>query len=268
MSASAQSQRRPRILYPKRPETAAMPEHVFAWARGPAGPKLPAMTVRPIADIGHRTAPLTGRFGRYAILAGAALFWSIAGLTLWIGAGVVCPSGSCRVIEFDRQVLGALNALQRPWLDAILTVATWLGSVIVLLPVALALAWRYRRHGQPGAALLLPIAVGGAWLLAHAGKLLVLRPRPDLYPALIAMPADHSFPSAHTLQITAFALAWVLATGSRPGWAGVTAAALIILVVALSRLYLQVHFPSDVVIGMIAGAAWVLGLRLALGARA
>jgi undecaprenyl-diphosphatase len=205
------------------------------------------------------------------MLAGAALFWSMAGLSLWIGAGLVCPSGACRVLEFDRQVLGALNALQRPWLDAILTAATWLGSIIVLLPAALALAWRYRHRGQPGAALLLPIAVGGAWLLAHAGKLLVLRPRPDLYPALIAMPADHSFPSAHTLQITAFAFAWVLAAGSRPGWPGVTAvtaAALIILVVALSRLYLQVHFPSDVVIAMIAGAAWVLGLRFALGARA
>ncbi len=226
------------------------------------------MTVRPIADIGHRTAPFTGRFGRNALLAGAALFWSIAGLTLWIGAGVVCPSGACRVLDLDRQLLGALNALQRPWLDAILMSVTWLGSSIVLVPAALALAWRHRRRGQPGAALLLPIAVGGAWLLAHAGKLLVIRPRPDLYPALIAMPADFSFPSAHTLQITAFAFVWVLAAGSRPGWACVTAAALIILVVALSRLYLQVHFPSDVVIAMIAGAAWVVGLRLALGARA
>jgi len=202
------------------------------------------------------------------MLAGAALFWSMAGLSLWIGAGVVCPNGSCRVLEIDRQLLGALNALQRPWLDAILTAATWLGSIGVLLPVALALAWRYRRRGSPGAALLLSMAVGGAWLLAHAGKLLVVRPRPDLNPALISMPADPSFPSAHTLQITAFAFALVLAADSRPGWAGVVAAALIILVVALSRLYLQVHFPSDVVIGMIAGAAWVVGLRLALGARA
>ncbi|MBK8768374.1 MAG: phosphatase PAP2 family protein [Burkholderiaceae bacterium] len=112
------------------------------------------------------------------------------------------------------------------------------------------------------------MAVGGAWLLAHAGKLLVVRPRPDLYPALIAMPAEFSFPSAHAMQITAFALAWVAAAGWRPGWAGAAAAASIILVVALSRLYLQVHFPSDVAIGVIAGAAWVIGLRLFLGARA
>jgi undecaprenyl-diphosphatase len=186
---------------------------------------------------------------------------------MWLGARVVCPDGVCRALDFDRELLAALHALQRPWLDAIMMAATWLGSIAVLLPVTLALAWRYRR-GPPGAALLLPIAVGGAWLLAHAGKLLVARPRPDLYPALIAMPADPSFPSAHALQITAFAVAWVLGVGSRPRWAAVVAAASVVLAVALSRLYLQVHFPSDVVIGMIAGATWVVGLRLALGARA
>ena len=146
--------------------------------------------------------------------------------------------------------------------------AVFFGSIVVLLPLALALAWRFRRRGQLAAAVMLSLAVGGAALLAHAAKLLVVRPRPDLYPALIATPADLSFPSAHTMQITAFAFAWVLAGGSRPGWAGVTAAALVVLVVALSRLYLQVHFPSDVAIGMIAGATWVVGLRLAVGARA
>lgn len=223
------------------------------------------MTARPIADIGHRTGPSTGRFRRLAALACAAVLWSMAGLSLWIGARVVCPNGSCRVPELDRQLLGALSALQRPWLDAILTAATWLGSIAVLLPVALALAWRYWHRGQPGAAVLLPTAVGGAWLLANSGKLLVARPRPDLYPALISMPADLSFPSAHALQITAFAFAWVLAAGSRPGWAVVVAAALVVVVVALSRLYLQVHFPSDVAIAMIAGAAWVAGLRLFAG---
>jgi membrane-associated phospholipid phosphatase len=247
-----------------------MPEHAFARNRRPAEPLSPANTarVRPNADNAPRIAGFPGRLDRYTMLAGAVAFWSIAGLAMWLGARVVCPDGICRALDFDRELLAALHALQRPWLDAVLTGATWPGSIAVLLPAALALSWRYRRRGPPGAALLLPIAVGGAWLLAHAGKLLVARPRPDLYPALISIPADLSFPSAHTMQITAFAFAWVLAAGSRPGWAGVIAAALIILAVALSRLYLQVHFPSDVVIGMIAGAAWVVGLRLALGARA
>lgn len=247
-----------------------MPEHAFARNHAPAEPTAPAETtqVKPNADNVPCIALRNGQLGRYAMFAGAALFWSIAALSLWIGAGVVCPNGTCRVLDLDRHLLGALNALQRPWLDAILTSVTWLGSIAVLLPLALGLAWRYRRRGPPGAALLLPIAVGGAWLIAHAVKLLVVRPRPELYPALITMPEDLSFPSAHAMQITAFAFAWMLAAGSRPGWASVIAAALIILAVALSRLYLQVHFPSDVVIGMIAGTTWVVGLRLALGARA
>ena len=202
------------------------------------------------------------------MVAGGVAFWSIAALAMWLGARVVCPDGICRPLDVDRELLAALHALQRPWLDAALKGATWLGSIAVLLPVTLGLAWRYRRRGPPGAALLLLIAVGGAWLLAHAGKLLVARPRPDLYPALISMPADPSFPSAHALQITAFAFAWALGVSSRHRWAGVVAAASIILAVALSRLYLQVHFPSDVVMGMIAGATWVFGLRLALGVRA
>jgi undecaprenyl-diphosphatase len=171
------------------------------------------------------------------------------------------------VLELDRQLLGALNTLQRPWLDAVLAAATWTGSIVVLMPVALALAWRYRCRGQPRAALLVPVAVGGAWLLAHAAKLLAARPRPDLHPPLIAMPADLSFPSAHTMQVTAFAFAWLLAAGPRPAPAGVAAAVVVILVVALSRLYLQIHFPSDVAAAVIAGAAWAGGLRLALGAR-
>ena len=238
--------------------------------RHPARPVAPAKPAQAIANAGHapRVARFDGRFGPYAMLAGAGVSWSMAGLVTWVGARVVCPNAGCRVLDIDRQILAALNALQRPWLDAFATAVTALGSIVVLLPAALALAWRYRRRGPPGPALLLPVAVAGAWLLAHAGKWLVARPRPDLYPALIPMPADLSFPSAHALQITAFAFAFVLVLGSRRGWAAVIAAASIVLAVALSRLYLQVHFPSDVAIAMIAGATWVAGLRLALGARA
>jgi len=247
-----------------------MSEHALARKCRPAEPKAPpeATQVRPNADSTPRIALLTGPCGRYTMLAGALAFWSIAGLAVWLGARMVCPHGICRALGFDREILAALHAVQQPWLNASLAAATWLGSISVLLPLSLALAWRYQSRGQCADALLFPLAVGGAWLLAHAGKLLVVRPRPDLYPALIAMPADLSFPSAHATQITAFALACVLAAGSRLGWPILTAGTLIILVVALSRLYLQVHFPSDVIVGMIAGAAWAIGLRLSRGARA
>lgn len=219
-------------------------------------------------DVAHGAEAPTGQLGRYTMVSGAAICWSLGGLAFWLGARFVCPDGSCRALDLDRRVLGSLDALRQPWLDAVMTAVTWLGSIMVLLPLALALAWRRWHLGRHVDALLPAVAVTGAWLLAHLGKLLVARPRPDVHPALISQPADLSFPSAHTMQITAFALAWVLAPGSRPGWGGVAAATSAILGVALSRLYLQVHFPSDVAIAIIAAAAWVVGLRLFLGGRA
>jgi undecaprenyl-diphosphatase len=216
-------------------------------------------------DIGRRGEDLDEVIVRSTTLTGAVAFWGLAWVALWLGAELACPDGTCRVLDFDREVLGILNAQQRPWLDTVMAVTSMFGSILLLLPVALALAWRCYRSGRGAAALLLPVAVVGAWLLAHAGKLLVLRPRPDLYSALVAMPADSSFPSAHAMQITAFALAWLLLAESRPAPAGVVVAVLLVVMVALSRLYLQVHFPSDVVAGIIASAAWVIGLRLWLG---
>jgi len=222
----------------------------------------------PDTAVAHPREPSPGRPGGYATLFGAAISWSMGGLAVWLGARLVCPEGACRALDLDRRVLASLDALRQPWLDAVMTAVTWLGSIIVLLPLALALAWRRWHLGRHVDALLPAVAVTGAWLLAHLGKLLVARPRPDLHPALISLPADLSFPSAHTMQITAFALAWVLALGSQTRWAGVVAATSAILGVALSRLYLQVHFPSDVAIAILAAMAWVVGLRLFVGARA
>jgi undecaprenyl-diphosphatase len=179
---------------------------------------------------------------------------------------MVCPEAACRVPDFDRNGLAAMSELRRPWLDTVMTASTWLGSLAVLLPGAAAMgAWQWRR-GRSGDAFLLVAAVCGAAVIAHAGKLLVARPRPDMHAALVSMPPDLSFPSAHTLQIAAFASAWVLAAHPRP--AAAVAAAVAIALVAFSRVYLQVHYPSDVAVAVVAGAAWAAGLRLLLDARA
>jgi membrane-associated phospholipid phosphatase len=197
----------------------------------------------------------------------ACIAWAVAVLALWLGAIAVCPDGACGVTDYDRWLLGALQAARQPWLDVFFANATWLGSIAVLLPAALVMSWLFLRRGKRAPAALLLFALGGAWLLSHVSKMLVARPRPDLYSALIEMPVDPSFPSAHSMQITAFALAFVLAPGYRPGWTIIAAAAAIIAVVALSRPYLQVHFPSDVLFGLIAGAGWVIGLQFLSGAR-
>lgn len=202
---------------------------------------------------------------RHNLPAAGILAWTLCVFSLWLGARLVCPAGLCGVPDADARILHYLAALRQPWLDTLMAAATWLGSMFVLLPAALVLAWHDWRRGERATAAFLPLALGGAWLLAHAGKLLADRPRPDLLPALVSMPADPSFPSAHALQVSAFALAWLLRPGSRPGAMAIGAAVLAILVVMLSRLYLQVHFPSDVAVGLAMGTTWVTGLRLLWG---
>jgi undecaprenyl-diphosphatase len=191
--------------------------------------------------------------------------WTVAAIAIAAGAAAACPDGACRALAPDRWLLEAFHAAREPWLDAFFAAFTWLGSIVVLLPASLALGWAWRRRGDRSSAWRLPLAVGGAWLLAHAGKLLVSRPRPDLHAPVIAMPADLSFPSSHAMVAAAFAVA--LALRPRPSPTLVAAAALVALVVAVSRMYLQVHYPSDVAAGVVAGAAWALGLCLLPGVR-
>jgi len=108
------------------------------------------------------------------------------------------------------------------------------------------------------------VGVGGAALWVHLAKALLARPRPALTEPLIAMPADSSFPSAHTAQIVAFALCMALIVRQTlPAWqlAIATVAALLAAVVAASRVYLQVHYPSDVLGGIALGIGWIVLAR-------
>lgn len=212
-----------------------------------------------------QTATMEGRTARFA---GAAACWSAGALALWAGARAVCPESACRTLPFDASALSTLHGLRRPWLDTVMAASTWLGSIAVLAPCAIGLAWSRWRRGRHDDARLVLAGLGGACLLAYATKVLVARPRPDLFAPLVTMPADLSFPSAHTMQVAAFALACVLVAARRHAPAVAVAAALAVAVVALSRVYLQVHFPSDVIVAAVAAIAWVMGLRLLLESRA
>jgi undecaprenyl-diphosphatase len=191
------------------------------------------------------------------------ILWLSSVAVLAAGAVAVCPDSRCIIGHFDRAGLGLAHALRSGWLDAMMQGITWFGSLMVLLPltvVAALLLWRGRRRREAG---FLVFAVLGSSALSHVFKLWVARPRPDLFPTWLDMPGDWSFPSAHTMQATAAALAWLLVVRrSRAFWAILLGLA--VLLVGLSRLYLQVHFPSDVVAGILAATLWVAGLHALL----
>lgn len=196
-----------------------------------------------------------------ARLAMAALFGVATALALFTGSRLACPDSACLQPPWDAAVSAFMRSWQTPTLDALFMALTWLGSLVVLLPLALLMAWTlYRRHG-PRTACFVPVALLGASLWAHAFKLLVNRPRPDPLAALIDVPDDMSYPSAHTLQVVAFALASLLCPKLRCHTSTALALLLMALLVGISRLYLQVHFASDVVFGAAAAVLWVLALR-------
>ncbi len=202
----------------------------------------------------------------------AILYWLLGAVSLVAGAWLVCPAGQCRVPGLDLAGLGLAHQLRNTTLDGLMAIVTHFGSIWLLLPLAGAAAVRlwFRKQRMDSGFLLL--ALLGATALAHLAKLWVARPRPDLYAMSfvppLPMPADLSFPSAHSMQAAALATAlFLLLTRRRAEWRNPLTAALAMLLTALvvsvglSRIYLQVHFPSDVLAGLLAGTFWVLGLH-------
>jgi undecaprenyl-diphosphatase len=152
-------------------------------------------------------------------------------------------------------------------LTAAAKVVTWAGSAFLLVPLALLLCLALVRRGRPREALLVVICLGGAVLLSDVVKLAVERPRPPI--EHLQTVASSSFPSEHATQASAFWLSAVLAlaatTASRSLVRLAAAAAIaLVLAVAASRVYLGVHYPADVVAGILLGAAWAVWARHSL----
>lgn len=152
----------------------------------------------------------------------------------------------------DRILLFIQEYIRIPFLTPFVTFITSLGNAGILwivISLLLLISKKTRRIGYVSIlALLCSLLINNILL-----KNLVKRIRPyDRIPELIPLvkkPADYSFPSGHTGS--SFASAWVLYQ-EMPGLKGIAALVLAALI-GLSRLYVGVHYPSDVLVGMFTG---------------
>ncbi len=171
--------------------------------------------------------------------------------------------GALSEIEFG--ILYRLQELHGPLLDRFMMFVTFLGNAGWFFIVAGAVMLCFAKTRRVGLAVLISLAVG--FLLGNLLiKNLVMRDRPCwLDPGialLIQSPDDYSFPSGHTLASFEAAVS-VFLYHRRWGYAFLALAVLI----GFSRMYLFVHFPSDVLAGAVLGSLIAAGVHVVLEKR-
>ena len=168
-----------------------------------------------------------------------------------------------RVFSLDYTVQALVQGGRDPLLEGPMRALTLLGSGWVLAALALPGWWLLRRRRHP-LGRVLPAVVVGAFLLNVLTKWLVARPRPRL--------TMYGFPSGHALGAVIFFGAviyvlWTVPVSRGWRWAGTIVSCLLIAGVAWSRLYLKVHWASDVLGGLIGGTAYLLFVLIAIDRR-
>ena len=166
-------------------------------------------------------------------------------------------------VGLDDAGLRAAAGLRHPILTTLMLGVTFLGSGNALFPLAVLIGAVLWRRGPRWTGYYLLAAMAG-WALSSSLKALFARPRPRIVPHLDGA-GWWSFPSGHTMESTVvLGLGILLLTEALPNrtavrWIQAIGLALL-AAIGLSRVYLGVHYPSDVLGGWLAGGAWIAGV--------
>lgn len=200
-----------------------------------------------------------------ALLVPAAAIWGFIELADEVVEGSTAALDE-RILLAFRSSEDLTDPIGPGWLEEMMRDFTAMGGVGVLTLITLAAAGYLLTIGKRHAALAVVIAVGGGILLSTLVKEFFDRPRPDLVPhgsyvSTASFPSGHSMMSATVYLTLAAMLARV-----RPRWRTrlfiLLSAVFIVLLVGISRVYLGVHWPTDVLAGWSVGAGWAIGCWL------
>lgn len=196
---------------------------------------------------------VSGRRSALLLAMGVLLPVALFLLLAWgVAEGVVrdCDEGALRAVEELHG--GALTVVMR--------VVTFLGGDLgVVIPTAaavivLVVVCRPRLRE----ALFVVVAMVGSGVLQLVTKLVFERPRPDVLEPLVAV-TTYSYPSGHAMASATLALALsIVCWPTRWRLAAIAGGLVFTLLIAFSRMYLGVHYPSDIVAGWLLAVAWVV----------
>ena len=201
----------------------------------------------------------------------AETFYGTVGIFLIVGAVValVATVGFAELAEhvlagrtqaFDVAILKWLHEHQHPLLTNVMVEVTYLGTgTVVMMIVGIVAMFLWHTEHKHSARLLLA-ATAGNILLNGALKLVYHRARPTVFEWQTTA-VSSSFPSGHAMSATVVygTVAYLCMRLQRHRWSRVLtllAAVTLILLICLTRLYLGVHYPSDVIGGIIVGLGW------------
>lgn len=211
-----------------------------------------------IQDAG-RSLQAEARFGAAFLRRHAwRLVLAFAGLLLplWAFAELADEIHEQEAISFDEPILHFARSLASNGFDRFFGIVSDLGYHYGVVPLDIALVVVLTLLRRFREATFAAIALGGSGLLNVSAKMFFARERPTLWES-IAPEETFSFPSGHAMGSATLACVLVLlAWRTRWRWPVVALAAAFVVLVGLSRVYLGVHYPSDILAGWAAASVW------------
>lgn len=165
----------------------------------------------------------------------------------------------------DNHILLSIYSHSSPVLNSIILHLTNFGGVMFVIGITAIIAGYYMYRSKWQAFTQIVAGVGGAGLLNVILKLLFERDRPDLWHHLV-FESTYSFPSGHAMGSSALAFSVVaILWHTKWRWLALSLASIYVLTIGFTRLYLGVHYPTDVIAGWCVSAAWVIAVATILG---
>ncbi|HEV3401423.1 MAG TPA: phosphatase PAP2 family protein, partial [Acidimicrobiales bacterium] len=221
---------------------------------------------RPVRFLGRRLRPGS------ALGLSLTLQLAVIGAAAWLFATVLqdVVAGD-QLSGLDEPATRYVTDHREPWLTTLFRGVTFLGDLVILIALVVIVGlWVWRRSKSWAPFLILSATLAGAVALYTVVRPLVGRPRPEMG-ALVMDAAGFAFPSGHATQAMAvYGLLAVLVSRHAGSWTQAvavwTAAAVVVVLVGFSRLYLGVNWITDVVGGYALGALWLVAVVATTGA--